>query len=321
MTSPVNPPRPEAPESAVSELHALYRDAAQAEPGATLDRRILEAARAELKAGRATKSRRPTPWWKRWLPVTSAIALALVGLSVTWRVMDEQERDLRQEMKAAQGVRESSTDTAGRAAPAQPVAEAPPLQSAPAPRVENSRRAESAVVLPLAGKGNPRQVENSRRAESAAVKDAAPVAQEPAAFPAPAAPAPIAPVPVEPAAKKGQRLEMDEVRERRDPGAAADPASAPSRQVGKLEAGSAGVGSGSETAADALAKPSANLTGRSVATAVAQPAADPATPEAWLKQIRELRAAGRSAEAAQSLTRFRARYPDLVLPDDLLNLK
>ena len=298
MTSPVNPPRPEAPESAVSELHALYRDAAQAEPGATLDRRILEAARAELKAGRATKSRRPTPWWKRWLPVTSAIALALVGLSVTWRVMDEQERDLRQEMKAAQGVRESSTDTAGRAAPAQPVAEAPPLQSAPAPRVENSRRAESA-----------------------AVKDAAPVAREPAAFPAPAAPAPIAPVPVEPAAKKGQRLEMDEVRERRDPGAAADPASAPSRQVGKLEAGSAGVGSGSETAADALAKPSANLTGRSVATAVAQPAADPATPEAWLKQIRELRAAGRSAEAAQSLTRFRARYPDLVLPDDLLNLK
>ena len=298
MTSPVNPPRPEAPESAVSELHALYRDAAQAEPGATLDRRVLEAARAELKAGRATKSRRPTPWWKRWLPVTSAIALALVGLSVTWRVMDEQERDLRQEMKAAQGVRESSTDTAGRAAPAQPVAEAPPLQSAPAPRVENSRRAESA-----------------------AVKDAAPVAREPAAFPAPAAPAPIAPVPVEPAAKKSQRLEMDEVRERRDPGAAADPASAPSRQVGKLEAGSAGVGSGSETAADALAKPSANLTGRSVATAVAQPAADPATPEAWLKQIRELRAAGRSAEAAQSLTRFHARYPDLVLPDDLLNLK
>ena len=298
MTSPVNPPRPEAPESAVSELHALYRDAAQAEPGATLDRRILEAARAELKAHRATKSRRPKPWWKRWLPVTSAIALALVGLSVTWRVMDEQERDLRQEMKAAQGVRESSTDTAGRAAPAQRVAETPPLQSAPAPTVENSRRAESAVV-----------------------RDAAPVAREPAAFPAPAAPAPIAPVPAEQAAKKGQRLEMDEVLERRDAGAAADPAPAPSRQVGKLEAGSAGVGSGSEMAADALAKPSASLTAKSVAAAVAQPAADPATPDAWLKQIRELLAAGRRAEAAQDLARFRARYPDLVLPHDLLNLK
>ncbi len=298
MTGPVIPPRPEAQHSAVSELHALYRDAAQAEPSAMLDRSILEAARAELKSDHAMKSRRPKPWWKSWLPVTSAIAVALVGLSVTWRVMDEQERDLRREMKAVQGVRESSVETAGSAAPAEGAADAPPLLSAPAPAAQKSRRAESAVV-----------------------KDVPPGVTEPVASPAPAAPAAMEPGPAERAVKKSQRAEADELRERRDAGPAADSASGSSRQVGKLEARSPGVGSGSETTADALAKPSANLSAKSVAASVAQPPADPATPEAWLKQIRELLAAGRSAEAAQSLARFRARYPDLVLPDDLLNLK
>ena len=298
MTGPVIPPRPELAESAVKELHALYREAAQAEPSVMLDRGILDAARAELQADRAMKSRRSKPWWKGWLPVTSAIAVALVGLSVTWRVMDEQERDLRQEMKAAQGVRGSSVDTAGSAAPAQPAAEVMPPSNAQAPAAEKSRRAESP-----------------------ALKDAPPGVPEPVASPAAAAPATVARAPAEQAMKKSQRAETDELRERRNAGPAADSASGPSRQVGKLEAGSPGVGSSSEATADAQAKPSANLSAKSVAAPVAQPAADPATPEAWLKQIRELRAAGRSAEAARSLTRFRARYPDLVPPDDLLNLK
>ncbi len=298
MTGPVMPPRPEAPESVVSELHALYREAKQAEPSAMLDRGILDAARAELQAKHALRSKRPRTWWQGWLSVASAIAVALVGLSVTWRVMDEQERDLRQEMKAAQGVRERSADTAGSAAPAQPAAEIPPLPSAPAPAAEKSRRAESAVV-----------------------KDAPPGVPEPVALPAPAAPATMAPAPVEQAAKKIQRAEIDELRERRDAGSAAESAPAPSRQTGKLEGRSLGASAGSEIAADALAKPAANVSAKSIAAPVAQPAADAATPEAWLKHIRELRSAGRSAEAAQSLARFRARYPDLVLPDDLLNLK
>ena len=41
--------------------------------------------------------------------------------------------------------------------------------------------------------------------------------------------------------------------------------------------------------------------------------------KAWLKHIRELRAAGRSAESVQILLRFHIRYPDVVLPDDLRN--
>ncbi len=291
---PPVPPVSPVPESTVSQLHALYRDAAQAEPSPSLDRRILDAARAELKAGHGTKTRRPAPWWKGWLPVTSAIAVALVGLSVTWRVMDEQERHLREELKQAAGLRERPAETAGNAAPAQAAAETRPLPSAPAPTAEKSRRSESA-----------------------AVKDSPLAVPEPPAAPAPAAAAAMAPAPPEQAMKKLQRAETDDLRERRDARAAADSASGPARQAGKLEAGS--LGAGGATAADMQARPAANSSAKSVAAA--QPAADPATPDAWLKHIRELRAAGRTAEAAQSLARFRARYPDLVLPDDLLNLK
>lgn len=44
---------------------------------------------------------------------------------------------------------------------------------------------------------------------------------------------------------------------------------------------------------------------------------DATTPEEWLKHIRDLRAAGREAEAARSLARFRLRYPDHVVPSDM----
>jgi hypothetical protein len=268
MTRSDLPPGPEVPESTVSELQTLYREAAHAEPDAMLDRSILDAARAELRGAGETKARRQLPWWKRWLPAVSALAIALVGLSVTWRVMDQQERELRQEMKAAEGVREGSVAAAGSAAPAQRAADTPPVRD----------------VAPVA--------EKSRRAESTGLKDAQPGVPEPAAMPAPATPMPMMPmVPAvaDEALKKSGRADKEELRERRDANAATGAVSSP--------AAKSAVGS------------------------VALPPPDAATPEAWLKQVRDLRAAGRSAEAAQSLARFRARYPDFVLPDDLLNVK
>jgi hypothetical protein len=121
----------------------------------------------------------------------------------------------------------------------------------------------------------------------------------------------------EEAEKKSQRAEKDELRDRRDASAAAEAASGSARHMGKLEAGGLAAGSSSGKAADSFAKSSASAT----ATSVVTPVIDAATPEDWLKHIRELRAAGRSAEAAQSLARFRVRYPDAVVPDDLINLK
>jgi hypothetical protein len=278
MTRSILPPGSEAPGPAASELQALYREAAHAEPDAMLDRKILDAARAELQAAGATKARRTPPWWKGWLPAASALAIALVGLSVTWRVMDQQERDLSQEMKAAEGIRER------------------PAEASPSPR----------VPAPVA--------EKDHRAESTVLKDAPPAATAPA----PAAPAPMV---ADEALKKSGRAEKEELRERRDASAAAGSAPGPARQAGKLEAGGPAIGSSGATAADSLAAPAANPAANSAAKSAAAPAVEGASPEAWLKQIRELRAAGRSAEAAQSLARFRARYPDFALPDDLLKLK
>lgn len=281
MTRSDLPRESAVPEPTVRELQALYREAATAEPGPMLDRRILEAARAELHPKAATT--RQLPWWKGWLPALSAIALVMAGLSVTWRVMDEQEHRLREEMQATKAMREVPGQSAGSAAPAE-------------------RGIESGAAINLHAPA----AEKRRRTESATVQDAPMGVPEPATRPGLAAPAvpavPAAPEPMlaEDVQKKSQRTGKDELLERRAAGAAMESASDPLRQAGKLEARHLGA-----TAADSAA----------------QSALDGATIDAWLQQIRELRAAGRGTEAAQSLARFRARYPDFVLPADLLERK
>ncbi|NJD35542.1 MAG: hypothetical protein FIA96_12045 [Betaproteobacteria bacterium] len=293
MSRSALPPETGVPEPGVSELHALYREAARAEPGPTLDKSILDAAQAELRSAGQSKARRQAPWWKGWLPAASALAIALAGLSLTWRVLDQQERDMRQEMKAAEAVRGPTPEAAHSAAPAQGAADASSL-----PRV-------------------PAAAEKRRPTESPAIKDAPPGVSEVAPIPPPAAPAPTAPAGADEALKKSRSDEKEAPRERRDASPATGATSSPARQAGKLEAGRLGAASGGEAAADALAGPSANRAEKSATL----PPPDAATPEAWLQHIRELRAAGRSAEAAQSLARFRERYPDFALPQDLLNPK
>ena len=92
MTPSSLPPRDDVAENDTQELHALYREGSQAEPGPALDAAILAAARKEVQAGPV---RRPAVWWRRWLPATSAIAVAVLGVSLTLRVMDEAERSQR----------------------------------------------------------------------------------------------------------------------------------------------------------------------------------------------------------------------------------
>jgi hypothetical protein len=253
MSASAVPPKPDLSESATSELQALYREAATEEPGPSLDRTILATARDELRP--AVAPRRQTPRWRSWFAATSAIAVAVLGLSLTLRVMDEQERDRREEIGAGQ----AATDSASKAAPAEL-----PAATKPASRV------------PKPAPGAP-----AARSQDAAPVPARPPAVEPQAFPA--APPAMAPAPAAPqeSMQKSRRAEGDDARETtRD--ARAGSLAAPASALGKLEV--------------------------------------PA-PEAWLQQIRDLRASGRNAEAIQSLARFRGRYPDFVLPDDLANLK
>ena len=156
--------RPEMQEAQVRELQALYREAAGEEPGPALDRRILDAVRADLAAAAASKAR-PLPWWKGWLPAATALAAVVVGVSLTWRVMDEQERQLREEMQpapaASEAARQPAADTAAAPAPAHAGRSAPVPAKAPV-----AREREVAATAPP------------------------PAAPEPRAFSAPAAPAP-----------------------------------------------------------------------------------------------------------------------------------
>ena len=270
--------RPETPESHVREMQALYRESAGEEPGPALDRRILDAVRADLAAAAAAKAR-PVPWWKGWLPAATALAAVVVGVSLTWRVMDEQERQLREELQAApaasEAARQPAADTAAAPAPARAGSSSPVPANAP--------------VAPE------REV---------AVTAKPPASPEPPAFSAPAAPAPAVVLPQEVEAKKAARPEVREMESRRD-AVVQDAAPALSRSAPKSEAGR--LGASNEAAGAVSSAPAAK--------ALAEREA--ASPEAWLQRIRELRAAGREAEAAQSLARFRQRYPDFPLPADM----
>ena len=131
-----------------------------------------------------------------------------------------------------------------------------------------------------------------------------PSAPEPRAFGVPTAPAPAVALPQEVEAKKAARSGVREMESRRD-AAVQDAAPALSRAAPKLEA--ARSGAGNEAAGAITVAPAAKVVGER----------DADSPEAWLQRVRDLRAAGRDAEAVQSLARFRQRYPDFPLPADL----
>lgn len=283
------PTKPDMPEPVATALQALYREAATDEPVLLLDQRILAAARAELDAASmanatATKQRR-IPWWKKWLPVTTALAIATIGLSVTWRVMDEQERHFREEMRMAK------TPQKPVAMPPQPVAENHAAEAMPTPIQPKTSAPSEPLAIRRSGHGEPQAMPPSER-------DAQPLphADAAASFPL-AAPA------------------AESKTAGRDKTADALPATPnmPSltRQTGKRDAGHL------RASGEAPGEPAAGL----AANAPGSSAPDPTTPEAWLMRIRELLATGQRAEAVQSLTRFCGRYPGFTLPADLAGLK
>jgi hypothetical protein len=299
MTRPILPQETGVPQSAVKELHALFHEGSDAEPDLMLDQRILAAARADLAAGRRTQARRPSLWWKGWLAPASAIAVAVavLGLSLGWHVMDQQERDLRSEINAAVGAGKTADEGVGRAAPEVATTE---TQSSINLRPPSEPRAGSKAVQDLPS------AEQEQAAARAARRQATPASP---AAPLPVAPAALPPLPVTEQLKKSGRAADYDLRQKREADDTGNAASGLASGQGRIEAKRRDASSSAVTAAD-LSSGSA-----------ASPADDAATPEAWLKRIRELRAEGRNAEAAQSLARLRVRYPDLVLPDDLINPK
>ena len=248
MTRPLIPHATDTPDVdlvTTNDLHALYHEGSVVEPESLLDRRILAAAKAEVANDRR-RSRASPPWWKVLLVPAMTAAIGVLGISLAWRVVDHEERELRAAMNAA--------ETQPRADEAQSGTVTVPVPARVTPTPSPSPKA----VVPT----KPRS--------EAKIADQA--------------------VSVEAQQKKSSN---EAVQGATSPMSAAKP-SRDNRSVEKE--GSAKV--------EAPGVPD-----------------DAEAPEDWFKRIRELRAAGRDAEAAQSLARFRLRYPDHVVPGDLVQPK
>ena len=197
MTHSAIPP-PDVPDFLPGEanaLNALYRENACAEPPPALDQRILAAARDEVNNTSAVKAKRSRPWWKPWMTATSAIAVAVLGVSVSWRIMDEQERDLRKAM-----IVEEQSALADKA-PTDAAPQSSPAKSAV--RKKEALKNETAVAGSL---------NKSAETGQALVRAQAP---ESMAAPAPAS-APVTEL------KKSRRAEVDDQQERSEGRSAKD---------------------------------------------------------------------------------------------------
>jgi hypothetical protein len=69
--------------------------------------------------------------------------------------------------------------------------------------------------------------------------------------------------------------------------------------------------------APAVAPGPAATSGAVTSALSAAPKAAERSPQAWVEDIRKLMAAGKSEEAGAEIAKFKKRYPDYVLPEDL----
>lgn len=272
-----------------SELQTLYRQGGGDEPAPDLDRRIIAAARADLRAGARQGARRAN-WLTRWLPATSAIAVALLGVSLAWRVAEDDTRELRGEP--------AMPERGSAATPALAPGHDRPEPAAPASPATSEQRRSAAEA------GGTHAGQPGAKANAVAAPQPGP-ARAPATA---SAPAPLAPA----SGTLGQQ--------RRDKRHAEEPlVDTTAAPLAQRETAGVPTGAQRDSAAiptdtqrDSVARPT---------DAQRDSLAAPAEAQAWIGQIRALRAAGRDVEADQSLARFRERYPAFNLPGDLAPIK
>lgn len=331
-------------------LSRLYRAQAEAgnlTPPAALDAQILVAARRAAGAPPGRTARARLPWWRRLSVPVAVAAVLLLSATLTLMVHDEQRmREAPPPLAAPAGAPESPAAggrvpvpvqkpaPADSAAPPRdlPVRSAPstqvPTRPAPETRVTPARErtGDSAAKLNRqipapsnesdAAAHMPRREAVSRpapaafpaesdalssaksqapsavAAPAAAAKEAAGVPAPPADAAAGSAPPPASPASSAPAASPGSPERRARVVREAGPQSAPAPEHAmPAQDAPKPE-------------------PKPKL------RAQPEPGAQ-RSPAAWLAEIRELRRAGREAEWREALERFRARYPDYPVPDEL----
>jgi hypothetical protein len=305
-------------------LSRIYREGAWPEPSRQIDQAIVAAAR---RAAREQHS-----FARRWAPPFAVAATVLLTSALVLKVVREQP----------EAVATSAPESAPRAkafAPEPKAAETkpapPPPQSVPAPqgfsstmdageaeRLERARRdlglrdLQSTGSPPAANKAAPAPraapATKKESAEPARAADSVQRRADPPQIPQAAAPIsvfgatpPSAPAPAQPAravAKPAQPFTQNAIpaAPRAEAAAAPPAAQVPSPQMSiPAEAAVAGSTLGGVT----LAPPAAKAAERS--------------PQSWIEDIRKLLKEGKSEEAGAEIARFKKRYPDYVLPEDL----
>ena len=318
MSDPKNPLPQDDFERDLAALSRAYGTAKREEPPPTLDDAIRAAARRAVRAGPQARRR---SWLTTWAtPVATAAMLVLtvsIGLVAYRERPDLATTEMRDEMPARpQASAPAVAPAPSPAPPAEPAAPPAPERTEgfvkAMPAAKSATPKPSSDVAPAVDKlrAEPPAIarKDAPRESAAPMKESMPVAPAPvgAAVPAPAqAPASV-PAPTPAAAPVARDSAVLEKRTLAAPAAEAPMAPAAGRlesQSSERAAGAAASGMNLQRAK----KEMADSAGR--------------TPEAWLKEIAELRRDGKDKEALEELEKFRKRFPDYVLPPELRDLR
>ena len=275
-------------------VSSIYREGAWPEPSRQIDQAILAASR------RAVRERHPL--LMRWAPPVAIAATVLLTSSLVLKVFLAQpeavspsapEPELRARQAPAAEEKSVEVKPPRNEAPAQQAVTTPPgfsstMDAGEAARLDRMKRDLGAVKLSTIPSESPVPEPKPSPAlkKEAAAKPAAPAAN------APQAAAPLSVF-----------------------GATA-PAPARSAPVGKpaqpLVQAPAPAQPQAQEAQPAPAPPPV-----AQAAAVSSAAAKERTPQAWIEDIRALMKEGKFEETGAEIAKFKKRYPDYVLPEDL----
>ena len=295
-----------------SDISQRYRELGREDVPPDLDRRVLAQARAAVAGGGAARSRS----WLRWsAPVALAASVVLVVTVVI-------ESPVQDETLAIQPVSEKSHEVSYTAeyklqedrqilVPQQPSAPAPAAAPAAAPPTTSvskaeRKRADSAPVVEEVMVNAQASREQSFAPTPVAVDSAALDSAEPllaAERPAPA-----------------MRTQSTSARNEADRTAGLDDSSAKASASELQEA--VVTGSRQRRSAGRTAGPRNTISGAAFETRPAADAdAEQSDPAKWLEEIRDLRRAGKTAEADAAWERFREAFPDFPVAQDDVALK
>ena len=305
-------------------LSRLYREGAWPEPSLQIDQAILAASR------RASRERHPFLW--RFAPPFAVAATVVLTSAIVLKVYREQP-DM-----AAGMVQDKPADRARefQYAPEPKVEAKPVTPPAPEPQPPATPQGFSSTMDTFEAA----RLERAQR--DIGFKEPSPAGAPAAAKAAPAAkPAPPQPLKKEssepPAANRELRADAPQnVRGTTFSAFGASvtppPAQTPAQAPAPTQAARAPTGKPAQpvpqtpppaaTSAEAAPAPrpqgSPSLATGAIATQIAVPAAKTErTPQAWIDDIRKMMKEGKSEEAGEEIAKFKKRYPDYVLPDDL----